>query len=160
MAPEIFIPGSPNRNDEVWQNRFEDINAFERHLCRNGTVILKFFPFLSREEQRRRFLLDRLNDKKYWKFSLNDLTERQYWDSWIPNATEEALTATSTQHAPCYVIPANKKWFARACIADIISGAVEGLTLKHAEPTPDEVKAFEEGRAVAGGRRHVIQGSE
>ena len=138
------IPGIAKPNDEVWQNRFEDINAFERHLYRNGTVILKFFLNISREEQRQRFL-DRLNDKKYWKFSVNDLKERQYWDSYM-KCYEEALSATSTHHAPWYVIPANKKWFARACIADIISGAVEGLNLKYPEPTPDEIKSYEEAQ--------------
>jgi PPK2 family polyphosphate:nucleotide phosphotransferase len=140
------IPGITEPKEEVWQNRYEDINAFERHLYRNGTVILKFFLNISRDEQRKRFL-DRLNDKKYWKFSVNDLKERQYWDSYM-KCYEEALTATSTDYAPWYVIPANRKWFARACIADIISGAIESLDLKCPEPTPDEIKAYEEAQRL------------
>ena len=132
------------RGKDIWKRRFKEINSFEKYLVDNGTIVIKFFLNISREEQRRRFL-DRLNDKKYWKFSVNDLKERQHWDSYM-KCYEEALSATSTHHAPWYVIPANRKWFARACIADIISGAVEGLNLKYPEPTPDEVKAFKEAQ--------------
>ena len=146
VHPELLlhqrIPGVREPNDELWQSRFEDINAFEKHLCRNGTVILKFFLHISREEQRER-LLDRLKDKKYWKFSLGDLKERRYWDSYM-KCYEEVLSATSTDHAPWYVIPANRKWFARACIADIISGTIEQLNLKYPEAAPEQIKAYEE----------------
>src|SRR5256885_4329998 len=92
----------------VWKNRYEDINAFERHLARNGTIIRKFFLHVSKEEQRRR-LLERLEDpSKNWKFQAGDLAERDRWDDYM-KAYEEALSKTSTTHAPWFVIPADHK---------------------------------------------------
>ncbi len=112
----------------IWDDRLEDINAFERHLWRNGTVIRKFFLHVSRAEQRRR-MLERLDDPaKNWKFSEGDLAERRRWKAYRA-AYEKALAATSTRHAPWYVIPADHKWFAHALIADIIVDALEGLDL-------------------------------
>jgi PPK2 family polyphosphate:nucleotide phosphotransferase len=116
--------------DSVWRERFEDINSFEHYLYHNGTVILKFFLNVSKEEQRKRFL-ERLNDKeKLWKFSVRDALERVFWDDYM-RAYEEMLSATSTEHAPWYVIPADKKWFARACVADIIAAQIDSLKLKY-----------------------------
>jgi len=135
------IPGLP-AGHRIWKDRFEDINALEKHLVRNGTVVLKFFLNISREEQRIRFL-DRLKEKKYWKFSAADLYERQYWDDYM-KCYEELLEATSTTDAPWYVIPANKKWFARACIADIIAGTISDLDLKLPVPLPGQLKELEE----------------
>jgi len=141
VHPEILrnqrIPGL-KEGSHVWKERFQDINALEKHLVTNGTIILKFFLNISREEQRVRFL-DRLREKKYWKFSTADLAEREYWDEYM-KCYEEMLEATSTSYAPWYVIPANKKWFARACIADIIAGAVSDLNLKLPDPLPDQLK--------------------
>lgn len=135
------IPGLPSGN-KIWKERFEDINALEKHLVRNGTVILKFFLNISRDEQRARFL-DRLREKKYWKFSVADLHEREYWDDYM-KCYEELLEATSTAYAPWYVIPANRKWFARALIADIIAGAISDLNLKIPAPMPGQMKELEE----------------
>ena len=127
-------------DENLWRQRFEDINAFERHLHRNGTVILKFFLNVSKEEQRKRFL-ERLNDPtKHWKFSAHDVLERAFWGDYM-KAYEEMLTATSTDNAPWYVIPADKKWFARACVADIITAEIERLKLKC--PTISEEKKRE-----------------
>ncbi len=135
------IPGLPSGN-RIWKERFEDINALERHLVRNGTVILKFFINISREEQRERFL-DRLKEKKYWKFSAADLQEREYWDEYM-KCYEDMLENTSTDDAPWYVIPGNRKWFARACIADIVASSVSDLKLKLPDPGPAQMKEFEE----------------
>ena len=112
----------------VWKERYEDINAFERHLWRSGIVILKFFLNISRNEQRRR-LLERLDDPaKNWKFSSGDLIERAKWDAY-QDAYREALAATSFPHAPWYCVPADHKWFARVVVADAIVQALDALDL-------------------------------
>lgn len=119
-----------------WKHRYEDISNFERHLTRNGTLILKFFLHLSREEQRQRFL-DRINDpRKHWKFSPSDLAERGYWDEY-QKAYEGMLEATSTKQAPWFVIPADHKWVSRAMVATVITRAIAGLDLR-TPPVTDE----------------------
>src|SRR5262245_60456327 len=100
-----------------WKARYEDINAFERHLTRNGTVILKFFLNDSKKQQKRRFLERLENPEKHWKFSTSDLAERGYWDAYM-EAYEDALSATSNSWAPWYVVPADNKWATRAIVAD------------------------------------------
>jgi PPK2 family polyphosphate:nucleotide phosphotransferase len=121
-----------------WKHRYEDITNFERHLARNGTLILKFFLHLSKEEQRQRFL-DRINDPgKLWKFSLSDLSERAYWDEY-QKAYEAMLEATSTKQAPWYVIPADHKWVSRAIVATVISRGIAGLNLR-APQVSDEAR--------------------
>ena len=120
---------SEKKGKAFWKDRYDDINAFERHLTRNGTLVLKFFLNVSKKEQKRRFL-ERLDHAvKNWKFSDADLTERAYWDEYM-KAYEEALSATSTDHAPWYIIPADKKWAARAVVADILTTAICSLDLK------------------------------
>jgi PPK2 family polyphosphate:nucleotide phosphotransferase len=115
---------------DIWAERFEDINAFERHLVRTGTTVLKFFLHLSKDEQRKR-LLERLDDPdKNWKFSPNDVKERRYWDRYQA-VYQLMLNATSTAWAPWYVIPADKKWFARGAIADIIVTKLDALGLQY-----------------------------
>lgn len=124
------------RGKSFWEDRYADINAFEQHLARNGTVIIKFFLHVSKEEQRRR-LLARLDDpRKHWKFEPADVDERAYWEQYM-EAYEEALRATSTEWAPWYVIPADHKWVARALVADIVTSTITSLDLKY--PTvPDD----------------------
>jgi PPK2 family polyphosphate:nucleotide phosphotransferase len=125
LALEATEPG-----DGLWHERFEDINAFERHLVRNETTILKFFLHISKDEQRKR-LLERLDDpEKNWKFSFSDARERNFWDSY-QCAYERMLTATSTPWAPWYVVPADHKWFVRAAIADAIVSTLDGLRLRY-----------------------------
>lgn len=126
--------------DELWRERYEDIVAFERHLRRNGTVILKFFLNISKEEQRQRFLARLDDEEKHWKFSTADLKERARWDDYMV-AYEQMLGATSTDFAPWYVIPANKKRFARACVADIVTTQIVRLGLKY--PVVDAEKRQE-----------------
>ena len=101
---------------ELWQHRFDDIRAFERHLAHNGTLILKFFLNVSKEEQRRRFL-DRIDEPaKRWKFSMSDVAERKLWDQYMA-AYEDMIRQTSTPEAPWFVVPADHKWFARMVVA-------------------------------------------
>jgi PPK2 family polyphosphate:nucleotide phosphotransferase len=112
----------------IWRERFEDISAFERYLCRNGTVILKFFLNLSREEQRQRFL-DRLDQPaKNWKFSMNDVTERAFWNRYQA-VYQDIVRHTASPHAPWIVVPADHKWFARVVIGSAIVAALEKLDL-------------------------------
>jgi PPK2 family polyphosphate:nucleotide phosphotransferase len=113
----------------IWQERFADIGAFERYLARNGTVIVKFFLHISKEEQRRRFL-DRLDDPaKRWKFSMGDVAERKLWDRYM-EAYEDMIRHTSTANAPWHVIPADNKWFARLMVAAALVDAMERLDLE------------------------------
>jgi PPK2 family polyphosphate:nucleotide phosphotransferase len=112
----------------VWEERFQDIRAFERHLARSGTVVLKFFLHVSKEEQRRRFL-GRLDEPaKRWKFSMNDVNERKRWDEYMA-AYEDMIRATSRPGAPWYVVPADHKWFTRPVVAAAVIEALEGLDL-------------------------------
>jgi len=120
---------------DIWEERFEDINAFERYLARNGTLIRKFFLHVSQKEQMARFL-DRLNEpEKHWKFALGDVREREHWGAYM-DAYEEVLEHTSTEHAPWYVIPADHKWYMRLAVAEVIVEALESLDLAFPEVTP------------------------
>jgi PPK2 family polyphosphate:nucleotide phosphotransferase len=118
----------------LWKDRYEDINAFERHLAHNGTLIRKFFLHVSKEEQRRR-LLERLDEpSKNWKFQAGDLGERDRWDDYM-KAYEQALSNTSTKHAPWLVIPSDHKWFMRLVIAEVVVEALESLDLAFPKPS-------------------------
>jgi PPK2 family polyphosphate:nucleotide phosphotransferase len=129
------------RGKGFWQDRYDDLNQFERHLIRNGTLILKFFLNVSKAEQKRRFM-ERLEDpEKHWKFSAADLVERGYWDDYM-KAFEDALNATSTEWAPWYVIPADNKWITRAVVADILSSAIQGLKLSYPTVTEEQEQAL------------------
>ena len=113
---------------KVWDERLEDIAAYERYLARNGFAILKFFLNVSRKEQKRRFL-ERLDDpEKHWKFSTTDVRERAHWKGYM-SAYEEAIRATATEHAPWFVVPADEKWFTRLVVAAAIVETLEGLDL-------------------------------
>ena len=104
---------------EVWKERYKDINDFERSLSESGTIIMKFFLHISKDEQKKR-LQDRLKDPtKRWKFSVNDLQEREFWADYI-KAYEEALEETSTDYAPWYIVPANNNWFRDLIISSVI----------------------------------------
>jgi PPK2 family polyphosphate:nucleotide phosphotransferase len=117
------------RGQRFWRDRYEDINGFEQHLVRNGTLILKFFLNVSKDEQKKRFLERLDNAEKHWKFSTADLAERGHWDAYT-EAFEEALSATSTEWAPWYVVPADNKWGTRAIVADILTSAIRDLGLE------------------------------
>jgi len=128
---------SAKHGPSLWEHRYEDINQFEKHLARNGTIILKFFLHVSKKEQKRR-LLERLeNPKKHWKFSQADLAERAFWSDYV-EAYEDALSVTSTKHAPWFIIPADHKWVARLLVSDILTRAIEALDLKFPELTKEQ----------------------
>ena len=138
------IPGIEAR-EKTWRQRFDDINAFERHLARNGTAIVKFFLNVSRKEQKRRFL-DRIEDPaKHWKFSASDVAERRHWDGYM-EAYEEAIAATSTEHAPWYVVPADHKWVSRAVVAAVLAGTIRGLGLEWPAVDADKKRQIEDAR--------------
>lgn len=138
IAAQRIPDGKPN-GKSFWEARYEDINNFERHLARNGTLILKFFLNVSKQEQRERFLA-RLDDPaKYWKFSAGDLAERAYWDDYMA-AYEECLTETSTKWAPWHIIPADHKWVSRAIVAKIVVNAIEELKLQFPRVTEEQLE--------------------
>jgi PPK2 family polyphosphate:nucleotide phosphotransferase len=148
VHPEILDsqklpPGK--RGKSFWEARYEDINAFEQHLVRNGTVIVKFFLNVSKREQKRRFIERLERPEKNWKFSSADLTEREFWDDY-QDAYEAALTATSTNIAPWYVVPADHKWATRAIVADIITDTLDSMDLKYPKSTPEQEKLLAEAR--------------
>jgi PPK2 family polyphosphate:nucleotide phosphotransferase len=149
VRPEVLektkLP--PQLEDKnFWEQRYEDINLFERHLVRNGTMVLKFFLNVSKSEQKQR-LLKRLEDPdKNWKFSLTDLSERSKWDDYM-QAYEEMLNCTSTDWAPWYIIPADKKWVAHSSVSEIIVSQIKSLDLKYPVLSPDQRAAFEKAKA-------------
>jgi PPK2 family polyphosphate:nucleotide phosphotransferase len=114
---------------DIWSERFKSIRAFERHLARNGVLILKFFLHISREEQRRRFLARLDEPGKRWKFEMGDVAERKLWDKYM-HAYEDAIRHTSRPEAPWYVVPADNKGFARLVIAEAMVEAMENLKLE------------------------------
>jgi PPK2 family polyphosphate:nucleotide phosphotransferase len=137
------LPEKPGK--KFWEARYDDINNFEKHLVCNGTLVLKFFLHLSKKEQKNRFMERLTNSEKYWKFSAADMPERGFWKEY-QQAFEEAFTATSTKWAPWYVIPADRKYVARALVADIIVSAIAGLRLKFPEVSKEQVKALAAAR--------------
>jgi polyphosphate kinase 2 (PPK2 family) len=147
VHPEWLGPGQPADPDEkFWHKRYEDINNFEKHLWRNGTLVLKFFLHVSKDEQKRRFLERLDNPDKHWKFSEADLAEREHWKAY-QKAFEEALAATSTRRAPWYVIPADRKYVARALVADIVVEAIRGLGLEYPKVSGEHLARLAAARA-------------
>ncbi|MGB3447295.1 MAG: polyphosphate kinase 2 family protein [Xanthobacteraceae bacterium] len=129
----------------IWRERFEDITAFERYLSRNGTVVLKFFLNVSKEEQRKRFL-DRLDEpEKNWKFSLGDVAERKLWDRYQA-AYQDMIRHTASAAAPWYVVPADRKWFARVVIGSVIVNALEKLDLQFPKVDKAALAQFDQAR--------------
>ncbi|TXL81549.1 polyphosphate kinase 2 family protein [Vineibacter terrae] len=139
VHPEMLarqrLPGNPAGEEALWQERFEDIRAFERHLARSGTIILKFHLQLSRKEQKKRFLERIDTPSKNWKFSMGDIAERKLWDAYMA-AYEDMIRNTSTPEAPWYVVPADAKWFTRLIVAGALVEALERLG--PAYPTLDD----------------------
>jgi PPK2 family polyphosphate:nucleotide phosphotransferase len=131
--------------EDLWAERIEDIAAFERHLARSGTRILKFFLNVSKEEQKERFLARLDEPEKNWKFSPVDVAERAHWDEYML-AYEDAIRGTAFPHAPWYVVPADRKWFARWVISDAIVAALEALRLEYPSIPPAERDALEKAR--------------
>jgi len=137
VHPEIILkqqlPGINRKakiNQYFWEKRYRQINNMEQHLVENGTIILKFFLNVSKKEQKRRFLERINNPDKNWKFTINDINERRYWNNY-QSAFEDAITNTSTEYAPWYIIPADHKWYMRTVVGDIIVHSLESLPIKY-----------------------------
>ncbi|MEO5860014.1 MAG: polyphosphate kinase 2 family protein [Pyrinomonadaceae bacterium] len=144
VHPEILqgsqMPDALKNDKDVWKKRFQHIRDWEQHLVENGTHILKFFLNVSKDEQKQRFL-SRINEpEKNWKFAMSDVKERGHWDVYM-KAYTEALSATSTKAAPWYVIPADKKWFTRLAVSEIIVKKLESMNLDY--PTVTEQHKIE-----------------
>lgn len=145
LARQQLPPGKRGRS--FWQQRYEDINAFEQHLVRNGTKVIKILLNISKAEQKQR-LLERLDrPEKHWKFQPGDVRERQYWDQYM-EAYEEALQATSTAYAPWYIVPADQKWVARSIVASILADALAQLDLRYPEISAAQQTEFAAARQV------------
>jgi len=130
---------------DVWKKRYESINDWEHHLARNGTRILKFFLQVSKEEQRKRFL-ERLEvPEKNWKFAMGDVLERGLWDDYM-RMYEDAISATSTEWAPWYAVPADHKWFTRLVVAQVVISELESLRLEYPKVDAARKKELEEAR--------------
>jgi PPK2 family polyphosphate:nucleotide phosphotransferase len=132
---------------KIWQERFEDINAFERYLNRNGMIVLKFFLNVSKKEQKERFLERLETPEKNWKFSATDVLERQHWDEYM-GAYEEMIRSTSTKYAPWYVVPADHRWFTRLVVAEVLIHALEQLDLSFPQVDAEKRKDLKKARAA------------
>ena len=132
-------------DDKFWEERYESIRNFEKHLSENGTTVIKIFLHISKEAQKKRFL-DRIDEQdKNWKFSMGDLPERALWDEYM-KAYERAINETSKDHAPWFVIPGDDKWFARVAAIQIIIDALEGMKLKFPKLSEEDQKGLAEAR--------------
>ena len=132
-------------DDEFWENRYESINNFEKNLVENGTTIIKIFLNVSKDEQKKRFL-DRINEpEKNWKFAAGDLSERKLWDQYM-TAYEDAISKTSKENAPWFVIPADDKWFARVAAIQIIIDTLEKMDLKYPKLSEKEAAGLADAK--------------
>ena len=133
------------KNNKLWDQRYRQINSFEKYLYENGTIVLKFFLHISKDEQKKRFL-KRIDDPgKNWKFSEADIKERTFWDEY-QKAYEEAISSTSKSNAPWYVIPADKKWFARLVVSEIIIEKMKELKPGYPKLNKDQLKSLEKAK--------------
>ena len=131
------LPNAKGDQKDLWKQRFDDINNFEQYLTNNGIVILKFFLHVSKEEQKQRFLA-RIDDPgKNWKFSMKDVKEREHWDEYM-HAYEQTVRHTASEHAPWYVVPADRKWFTRLVVASAIVQRLSALDLSYPKLSKDE----------------------
>ncbi len=137
----------PSISKHIWDERLSDIAQFEDYLARQGTIILKFFLHVSRDEQKQRFI-ERLDQPdKYWKFSAADIREREFWDDYM-QAFAEAIRATASKHAPWYVVPADTKWFTRLVVMGAIVRALDELELAYPQVNPQQEKELAAARAT------------
>ncbi len=151
VHPEILeaqqLPAITKNDPKIWQKRFEEIRNFETYLAHNGVHVLKFLINISKDEQKKQ-LMERINDpSKHWKFSFGDLKDRALWDEYM-HAYEEAIPATSTRHAPWYIIPSNRRWFARAVIAKIVVEKLESLKMKYPEVSEKQQRELLEAKRI------------
>ncbi len=133
------------KQDGIWKRRYQEINNFEQYLTDNGTKIVKFFLNVSKEEQKKRFLERINNPSKNWKLSPADVKEREFWDDY-QRAYEEMLAHTSTEAAPWYVVPADRKWYSRAVIADVLVKTLKSLKCHYPTPGESQLVALQEAK--------------
>ena len=141
------LPDKLKKGEGIWKRRFNEINEFEKYLTDNGTVIVKFFLNVSKEEQRRRFLSRIDEADKNWKFSIADAKERRHWDEYM-HVYEEMLEHTSTEHAPWYVVPADNKWFTRLAVAAVLWQTMADLDLRFPRVTEQKKQELQEVRRL------------
>ena len=137
--PDMF------NNKKIWKQRYEQINYFEKYLYENGIIIIKFFLHVSKEEQKKRFLKRIEDPSKNWKFSIGDIEERKYWNDY-QKAYQEAISATSKRIAPWYVIPADKKWFMRLAVSEILVKEMKKLKPEYPELQKEQLSKLAEAR--------------
>ncbi|MDB5018859.1 MAG: Polyphosphate kinase 2 [Mucilaginibacter sp.] len=154
VHPELLLkeklPGIMHVKDadkKFWDRRYKSIRSFEEHLTNNGTIIIKFFLNLSKNEQKERFLKRIDNPEKNWKFSAADIYEREFWDDYM-KAYEKAIQETATDHCPWYVLPADKKWFTRIAISAIILDTLKALKLTYPVLPKEEKDKLEEAKKL------------
>jgi PPK2 family polyphosphate:nucleotide phosphotransferase len=144
LLAEQHLPAL-GKNESIWRRRFEEINCFERYLVRNGIIVLKFFLNVSKSEQKSRFLKRIEQKEKNWKFSAGDIRERRYWDDYM-DAYEEMFNHTSTDWAPWFIIPADRKWFMRLCVSGIIVATLKSLNLKDPKVSDEELAELQKAK--------------
>jgi PPK2 family polyphosphate:nucleotide phosphotransferase len=143
VHPEILRGENlPDGGKQVWEHRFRSIRDFEQHLCANGTSVVKFFLHLSKEEQRKRFIARIDEPDKNWKFQASDVEERKFWKEYM-RAYQEAMAATSTRHAPWYVVPADDKENARLIVSQIILDTLESLKMRYPSTGPERQRELQ-----------------
>jgi PPK2 family polyphosphate:nucleotide phosphotransferase len=151
VHPELLerqhLPSRLKKDKDIWKRRFEEINAFERHLHQNGIIVLKFFLNVSRDEQKKRFLERIDQPEKNWKFSADDVRERAFWKEYMA-AYEDMLSHTSTAWAPWYVIPADNKWFTRLAVAAVIVAAMKEIDPQYPTVTEEHKKGLTEAKRM------------
>ena len=154
VHPELIlkenIPGIAKVKDigkKFWDQRYESIRNFEKHLNANGTVIIKFFLHLSKDEQKKRFLKRIADPEKNWKFSSGDIKERELWDDYM-KAYETAIKETSTNETPWYVVPADKKWFTRIAISTIVVQTLKEMKLEYPVLPKEEIEKLAETKRI------------
>jgi len=146
------LPPEIKNDPHIWKKRFDHIRDWEQHLVENGTHILKFFLNVSREEQKKRFMSRIEEPEKNWKFSAADVKERGHWEDYM-KAYEDAMENTSTDHAPWYVVPADKKWFTRLAVSEIIVKKLESMNLHYPKVTEAQLEQLGEAKTLLGSER-------
>ncbi|MEO8398597.1 MAG: polyphosphate kinase 2 family protein [Ignavibacteriaceae bacterium] len=135
------------QTENIWEQRFREINDFEKYLYENGTIILKFFLHVSKEEQKERFISRIENPSKNWKFSEGDIKERGFWNDY-QKCYQEAISATSKIHAPWFIIPADKKGFMRLAVSDIISETLQNLNINYPKLSDEQIKNLDKYKQI------------
>ena len=151
VHPQILqnqpLPDKIKNDKKIWKDRFAQIRNFEDYLADNGTHVIKFFLNVSKEEQKARFLARIEEPEKNWKFSAGDAKERTFWDEYM-KAYEEAIEATSTAKSPWYIVPADKKWFTRLAISEVIVKKLESLKLQYPQVSEEQLAQLQEAKKV------------